>query len=81
MISTSARKRLRKCTIQDREPTITVNGQSLQVVDKCTYLGSTLSSEVHTDNDVTARIAKATVAFGRLREMSGIEAESGLTQS
>ena len=29
-----------------REPTITVNGQKLQVVDKLTYLGSTLSSAV-----------------------------------
>ena len=29
------------------EPTITVNGQKLQVVDKFTYLGSTLSRTVH----------------------------------
>ena len=29
------------------EPTITVNGQKLQVVDKFTYLGSTLSRAVH----------------------------------
>ena len=37
------------------EPTITVNGQKLKVVDKFTYLGSTLSREVHIDD--TARIA------------------------
>ena len=47
------------------EPTITVKGQKLKVVDKFTYLGSTLSRAVHID-DVTARIAKTSVAFGRL---------------
>ena len=36
------------------EPTITVNGQKLQVVDKFTYLGSTLSRAVHIDDEVTA---------------------------
>ena len=46
---------------------ITVNGQKLQVVDKFTYLGSTLSRAVHIDDEVTARTAKASVAFGRLR--------------
>ena len=46
--------------------TITVKGQQLQVVDKFTYLGSTLSRAVHIDGDVNARIAKATAAFGRL---------------
>ena len=49
------------------EPTITVNGQKLKVVDKFTYLGSILSRAVHIDDEVTARIAKASVAFGRLR--------------
>ena len=49
------------------EPTITVNGQKLQVVDKFTYLGSTLFRAVHIDDEVTARTAKASVAFGRLR--------------
>ena len=48
------------------EPTITVNGQRLQVVDKFTYLGSTLTRAVHIDDEVTARIAKTSVAFGRL---------------
>ena len=48
------------------EPTITVNGQKLQVVDKFTYLESTLSRAVHIDDEVTARTAKASVAFGRL---------------
>ena len=51
----------------DKEPTITVKGQRLQVVDKFTYLGSTLSRVVHIDDEVNARIAKASAAFGRLR--------------
>ena len=59
------------------EPTITVNGQRLQAVDKFKYLGSTLSTAVYIDAEVTARIAKASDHV----EMSGIEAESGLTQS
>ena len=33
-----------------KEPTITVKGQRLQVVDKFTYLGSTLSRVVHIDD-------------------------------
>ena len=47
-----------------KEPTITVKGQRLQVVDKFTYLGSTLSRVVHIDDKVNARIAKASAAFG-----------------
>ena len=39
------------------EPTITVKGQRLQVVDKFTYLGSTLSRVVHLVDEVNARIA------------------------
>ena len=46
------------------EPTITVNGQKLKVVDRFTYLGSTLSRAVHINDEVTARIAKANVTFG-----------------
>ena len=50
-----------------KEPTITVKGQRLQVVDKFTYLESTLSKVVHIDDEVNARIAEAGAAFGRLR--------------
>ena len=50
-----------------KEPTITMKGQRLQVVDKFTYLGSTFSRVVHIDDGVYARIAKASAAFGRLR--------------
>ena len=59
------------------EPTITVNGRKLKVLDKFTYLGSTLSIAVYIDDEVTTRIAKASVAFGRLRanvwERNGIK--------
>ena len=50
-----------------KEPTITVKGQRLQVVDKFTYLGSTLSRVLHIAYEVNARITKASAAFGRLR--------------
>ena len=64
------------------EPTITVKGQKLPVVDKFTYLGSTLSRAMHIDDEVTARTAKASVAFGRLRtnvwERNGIRLDTKL---
>ena len=63
-----------------KEPTITVKGQRLQVIDKFTYLGSTLSRVVHIDNEVNARIAKASAAFGQLRgsiwDQSGIRLDT-----
>ena len=59
-----------------------MNGQKLQVVDKFTYLGSTLSRAVHIDDEVTARTSKASVAFGRLRtnvwERNGIRLDTKL---
>ena len=65
-----------------KEPTITEKGQRLQVVDKFTYLGSTLSRVVHIDDEVNARIAKASAAFGRLRgniwDQSGIRLDTKL---
>ena len=65
-----------------KEPTITVKGQRLQVVDKFTYLGSTLSRVVHIDDEVNAKIAKASAAFGRLRgsiwDRSGIRLDTKL---
>ena len=54
-----------------KEPTTTVKGQRLQVVDKFTYLRSTLSRVVHIDDEVNVRIAKASAAFGRLRGSHG----------
>ena len=59
-----------------------MNGQKLKVVDKFTYLGSTLSRALHIDDEITARIAKASVAFGRLRanvwERNGIKLDTKL---
>ena len=50
------------------EPNITVNGEKLNVVNKFTYLGSTLAQNATIDEEVTTRIAKASSTFGRLRE-------------
>ena len=61
---------------------ITVKGQRLQGVDKFTYLGSTLSRVMHIDDEVNARIAKASAAFGRLHgivcDRSGIRLDTKL---
>jgi len=51
-----------------QEPHIMVKGQELQTVDSFTYLGSTLSRAVNIDAEVINWIAKASSAFGRLRE-------------
>ena len=59
-----------------------MKGQRLQVIDKFTYLGSTLSRVVHNDDEVNARIAKASAAFGRIRgsiwDRSGIRLDTKL---
>ena len=63
------------------EPTITVNGQKLKVVD-FTYLGSNLSRAEHIDIEVTVRIANASVAFRRhcanIWEQNGIKLDTKL---
>ena len=60
----------------------TAKGQRLQVVDKFTYLGSTLSRVVQIDDEANARIAKANAAFGQLRgsiwDRSGIRLDTKL---
>ena len=45
------------------ESTIIVNGQKLQVVDKFTYMGSSLSTAVHNYDEISARTAKASVDY------------------
>ena len=59
-----------------------MNGRNLKVVDKFIYLGSTLSRAVHIDDYGPARIAKASVAFRRLRasvwERNGINLDTKL---
>ena len=44
------------------------NGRFLPVVDKCIYLGTTLSSDCRDTEDITFRIKKAGSAFGALRK-------------
>ena len=62
------------------DPTITVKGQNLQTVDKFTYLDSPLSTNVFIDDEVDARIDKATTAFGRrrtnVRERQGLDLQT-----
>ena len=48
------------------EPNITVHGSRLNVVQRFTYLGSTLSQNATIDDEVDIRIAKASASFGRL---------------
>ena len=48
------------------EPNITTNGKKLKVVDRFTYLGSTLSQNVTIDDEINTRISKASSTFGRL---------------
>ena len=61
------------------EPISTLNGQRLQVVDK--FILEALCLE-HIDDEVTARIAKTSVALGRLRgnvwDRSGIRLDTQL---
>ena len=62
-----------------KEPIITVKSQRLQVVDKITYLGSTLSRVVHIDDEVSSRTAKASAAFrGSIWGRSGIRLDTKL---
>ncbi|XP_063593893.1 uncharacterized protein LOC134770856 [Penaeus indicus] len=59
-----------------------VNGQTLQAVETFAYLGSTLYRNANIDSEISARIAKASSTFGRLRnnvwERRGISLQSKL---
>ncbi|KAG7459243.1 hypothetical protein JOB18_001309 [Solea senegalensis] len=50
------------------EPIISVSNQKLSATDMFSYLGSTLSRAMHIDEEINIRIAKASAAFGRLRD-------------
>ena len=64
------------------EPTITVNGQNLHVVDKFTYLESALYRALHIDDEVTVRTTRKPVWYlAGLTQMSGSGMESDLTQN
>ena len=52
------------------EPNITVNGESLTLADKFTYIGSPLTSSANINAEETQRIARASIAFGRLKDQS-----------
>ena len=47
-------------------PAVKAGDSVLKVVDKFCYLGSVLSSTTFIDDDVSARLAKASAAYGRL---------------
>ena len=50
------------------EPRIAINGSVLKVVNQFTYLGSILTDDCTLDREIEARIRKASVAYGRLRD-------------
>ena len=50
----------------DQLPVITVNGHMLEAVDNFTYLGSTISSSLSVEAEVSSRITKATAVMSKL---------------
>ena len=48
------------------QPVIKAGDTTIKAVDKLCYLGSTLSSNAVVDDDISARLSKASSAFGRL---------------
>ena len=47
-------------------PTITIDNNPLKVTDKFTYLGSTISQNALIDDEISARIGKASGSFAKL---------------
>ena len=52
--------------VLDSLPKITTDGTALNAVDKFTYLGITLSRNVHIDDEITLRLRKASSVIGRV---------------
>ena len=48
------------------DPTITIDNNPLKVTDNFTYLGSTISQNALIDDEISARICKASGSFGKL---------------
>ena len=58
--------------VQDAEtpPVITINNTELEVVDSFTYLGSTVSSKVSLDVEISSRAAKGSRRYGQTQQES-----------
>ena len=50
------------------EPIITIDNLQLPMTKQFKYLGSVLSNDAQMDEDIKARISKASSAYGRLQE-------------
>jgi hypothetical protein len=61
-----SKTRIMKANTKNNNP-ITMNGEPLEETDSFTYLGSTISNNGGTEEDVKARTHKARVAFIMLR--------------
>ena len=53
-------------TVDYTAPTIKIDNNPLKVTDKFTYLGSTISQNALIDDEISARIGKASGSFGKL---------------
>ena len=53
------------------EPTITIDNLQLPITKQFEYLSSVLSNDAQMDEDIKARISKASSAYGRLHERVG----------
>jgi hypothetical protein len=61
-----------KVMLQDTQtPTapLTIQGETLEVVERFTYLGSCISSDCSVTDEISARISKARIAFANLRHL------------